>query len=266
MRRWRREANILSRPCGARPGMLHKSTRDIQITDAEITHALQHTVSVLDLMRTLGVGETNTNLKNRVLERIQVLGYTITHLDGRRQVLGNRGFQRNSVEEILQGAPYRSSAAKLKRRLIESQYKQDVCEKCGQGPSWNGAPLTLQLDHIDGNPTNNRLENLRVLCPNCHTQTPTYGSKKRTLTTGECGKCRAPIKKTSRWCATCAPVSQERTKWPTPITLRRLVWEMPVSKLAEQLGVTDVAIKKRCKRLGINTPPRGYWAKQYAAK
>lgn len=53
----------------------------------------------------------------------------------------------------------------------------DVCSECGQPNTWNNKPLTLQLDHIDGNSDNNQLSNLRLLCPNCHTQTVTHGSK-----------------------------------------------------------------------------------------
>ena len=52
----------------------------------------------------------------------------------------------------------------------------EICEICGI-TEWNGNPLTFQIDHIDGDRTNNHLDNLMVLCPNCHTQTDTYGSK-----------------------------------------------------------------------------------------
>lgn len=51
------------------------------------------------------------------------------------------------------------------------------CDLCGLGQEWNGKPLSLQLDHIDGNSDNCFPSNLRLLCPNCHTQTDTYGSK-----------------------------------------------------------------------------------------
>jgi len=56
-----------------------------------------------------------------------------------------------------------------------------TCSSCGCGEEWNGKPLTLQVDHIDGNNTNNVLSNVRLLCPNCHTQTETYGSKNLTF-------------------------------------------------------------------------------------
>ena len=63
----------------------------------------------------------------------------------------------------------------LKRYLIEIYGEQ--CSECGQLPIWNDKPLTLQLDHIDGNSDNNFPLNIRLLCPHCHSQTDTFGSK-----------------------------------------------------------------------------------------
>jgi hypothetical protein len=62
----------------------------------------------------------------------------------------------------------------LKKFLIE---QNNSCSSCGQGNIWNEKPLKLQLDHIDGNSDNNTLDNVRLLCPNCHTQTDNFGSK-----------------------------------------------------------------------------------------
>lgn len=62
----------------------------------------------------------------------------------------------------------------MKRYITETRgYK---CEECGQDGIHNNKPLTLQMDHIDGNSDNNSLTNLRLLCPNCHTQTDTFGN------------------------------------------------------------------------------------------
>lgn len=67
-----------------------------------------------------------------------------------------------------------SHASARKRLLVERNH---TCEECGTGNIYNGKPLSLELDHIDGNNKNNKIENLRILCPNCHSQTPTHRSK-----------------------------------------------------------------------------------------
>ena len=71
--------------------------------------------------------------------------------------------------EVPEGAPA------LKKYLLE--IRGETCEECGQEGTWNNKPLVLQLDHIDGDSDNNYPKNLRLLCPNCHTQTENFGSK-----------------------------------------------------------------------------------------
>lgn len=66
----------------------------------------------------------------------------------------------------------------LKRRMFEAGLKEDECEACGIS-EWEGRPLELHLHHVNGDGEDNRLENLRVLCPNCHSQTPNYGGRNR---------------------------------------------------------------------------------------
>jgi endogenous inhibitor of DNA gyrase (YacG/DUF329 family) len=69
----------------------------------------------------------------------------------------------------------RSDPATYKKYLLETRGAN--CSECGQDSVWNKKPLMLQLDHIDGDSDNNSLSNLRLLCPNCHTQTENFGSK-----------------------------------------------------------------------------------------
>lgn len=69
-----------------------------------------------------------------------------------------------------------SNSEKIKRHLIAASLKTNKCECCGI-TEWQGMPISCQLHHIDGNPSNNTFENLKILCPNCHTQTDNYGSK-----------------------------------------------------------------------------------------
>ena len=69
---------------------------------------------------------------------------------------------------------YQSS--KLKRRLIPRDTRVPGARECGL-TQWNGKPIPLELHHINGDSTDNRIENIRILCPNCHAQTPTYRGK-----------------------------------------------------------------------------------------
>lgn len=80
-----------------------------------------------------------------------------------------------TVPAIEAGDKTHNSTSTLKKYLRDKF--GDVCSCCGQLPVWNGKPLQLQLDHIDGNSDNNLPTNLRLLCPNCHTQTNNFGSR-----------------------------------------------------------------------------------------
>lgn len=82
------------------------------------------------------------------------------------------------IEEILEGMHPYYQTLKLKKRLIKEGIKKNKCEICGI-EEWNGKHIAIQLDHIDGNSHNHRIENLRMTCPNCHSQTITYCGKNK---------------------------------------------------------------------------------------
>lgn len=69
----------------------------------------------------------------------------------------------------------------VKKRIISQKLIDYRCSCCGIGPEWNGKPMPLILDHINGKNNDNRLENLRFVCSNCDSQLPTYKSKNRTM-------------------------------------------------------------------------------------
>ena len=70
----------------------------------------------------------------------------------------------------------RTGRGHLKRRLIKAGLKESRCEECGIA-EWRGKPLNMQLHHANGDGADNRLENLKLLCANCHSQTPNYGGR-----------------------------------------------------------------------------------------
>jgi Fe2+ or Zn2+ uptake regulation protein len=80
-----------------------------------------------------------------------------------------------TIPRIERGECTHNSGVALKRYLVEARGEQ--CEECGQTATHNNKPLVLQLDHIDGDSDNNYPINIRLLCPNCHSQTNNFGSK-----------------------------------------------------------------------------------------
>ena len=76
---------------------------------------------------------------------------------------------------LVENSTYKDTT-KLKKRLFKEGLKECKCEKCGI-TEWQGEPISLQIHHINGNHHDNRLENIQILCPNCHSQTDTYSGK-----------------------------------------------------------------------------------------
>ena len=85
--------------------------------------------------------------------------------------------QKKSLEDVFSGKEPMVTWW-LRKRLIREGYKSNECESCGIS-EWNGQSITMELDHVDGNNGNNSLDNLRLLCPNCHSQTPTFRGRNK---------------------------------------------------------------------------------------
>jgi hypothetical protein len=88
--------------------------------------------------------------------------------------LGVFRYNKIPLDEILNGLHPTYGTGHLKERLFRLGIKKKVCERCGVGDTWMGEPLVLHLEHINGKSDDHRFNNLRILCPNCHSQTETY--------------------------------------------------------------------------------------------
>lgn len=82
------------------------------------------------------------------------------------------------LQDILDGKYPGYQTYKLKNKLLSAGLKQNICECCGIS-EWNGKSLNMELHHKDGNTKNNSLDNLQILCPNCHAQTETFRAKNK---------------------------------------------------------------------------------------
>ncbi len=92
--------------------------------------------------------------------------------------ISKKGHPKFELSDILNGNHPHFQTYKLKHRMLKEGLIDDVCVVCGI-TEWFGKKINMELDHIDGDRSNHKLENLRMLCPNCHAQTETYRSKNR---------------------------------------------------------------------------------------
>jgi len=137
----------------------------------------------------------------------------------------------------------------LKRRLLEDGLLEEKCSRCGQGSVWMGERLVFVLDHINGISDDNRIENLRMLCPQCNSQMSTFaGRNNKGKTRSEknvCKDCGATILKLSIRCRKCADVlRRRRVVRPDLASLRKEVDEMGWEATGRRYGVSGNAIRK----------------------
>lgn len=143
---------------------------------------VESSINVFDVMRKAGIklsGGGHSHIK-RVIKK---LGLNTSHFKGRGSNSGSG--KRGGCSRLLSGQVLvmnrnggrREHIATLRRALIESGVRES-CTECGLEPLWNGRFLRLEIDHIDGCFLNNLKDNLRFLCPNCHSQVPALNLNK----------------------------------------------------------------------------------------
>lgn len=141
-------------------------------TDDEIRCAVARSRSFAEALVALGVRPGGNQSRLRL--RVEQLGLDSSHFLG-------QGWRRGATTPVVRAIPLQevlvegrwTQTSTLKRRLMESGLKRWMCEMCLR-ETWNRRAIPLELDHMNGRRDDNRLENLRVLCPNCHAQTDTY--------------------------------------------------------------------------------------------
>jgi 5-methylcytosine-specific restriction endonuclease McrA len=91
---------------------------------------------------------------------------------------GKKSCHNIPLQEIFDGKHPNIKTASIKQKLLDEGYKSWICESC-KNTEWLGEPIPLELEHKDGNSENHARENLELLCPNCHSLTPTYKGRNR---------------------------------------------------------------------------------------
>ena len=149
-------------------------------TEEVLRDAVSHSVSYVGVLRYLGVPEAGGS-HTHISRTIKRLGIDTSHFTGQAWRRGLPSDRRKTPAERLvlrePGSP-RENGERLRRAMVELGITY-VCASCGNRGTWLFEPMTLQVDHINGLYYDNRPENLRFLCPNCHAVTPTHAGKNK---------------------------------------------------------------------------------------
>ncbi|MFZ4500433.1 MAG: HNH endonuclease signature motif containing protein [Minisyncoccia bacterium] len=154
-------------------------TRQKKWGDENLIAAVKDSLSVRQVIKKLGLIEAGGNYV-QIQQRIKALNIDISHFTGKGW---NKGgvFRPIPLQELssllINGSLVQSH--KLKKRLFREGLKKPQCELCNWSKESLDGRIPVELDHINGNRFDNRIENLRILCPNCHSLQPTHRGKNK---------------------------------------------------------------------------------------
>jgi Zn finger protein HypA/HybF involved in hydrogenase expression len=224
-------------------------------TDYELQKILNKSCSIRDALKQIGLttngGSSYISLKRRIeasklsTDKFKE-NYSNRLIKRKRKLSYKEIFCENSI----------ATRQRVKQYIIDNNIIEYVCTDCGISDKWNGKSIVLQLDHINGINNDNRLQNLRFLCPNCHSQTHTYTSKrlKKDPVIYKCPKCDGvKASKTSNLCFDCNNTSRQKKFVVSRNLLERLIKvdKVPFTQLGKRFGVSDNAVRKRARKFGI---------------
>jgi 5-methylcytosine-specific restriction endonuclease McrA len=214
-----------------------------KISKNELQSILDNSNSYSQALLKLGFKITTGGPYRTLIERIKIENLNTKILENNRQIFykSKNPFKTEIIpldEVLIKESNY--SRHLLKKRLIKNNILEYKCSLCSLKDTWNGKKISLQLDHINGINNDNRIQNLRFLCPNCHSQTNTYSGKNNKKQVNFTKK--NFIQKNNR----------KRKFEITKEELINLIKQHPMTKVGEILGVSDNAIRKRCRTLEID--------------
>lgn len=167
----------------------------------------------------------------------------------------NNFLKKDISEYLIENSDY--SRTSLKRRLFEEGYLKNICCLCGQDENWNGMKISLIIDHINGISNDNRLENLRIVCPNCNAGLDTFAGRnnKKRFVSNDCEvktptnvpnvcDCGSLILKGSKSCIKCKGLKKRKVNRPPMEILLKDIDELGYRATGRKYGVSDNAIRK----------------------
>ena len=207
----------------------------------EIKEAVKESINFTEVLDKIGVPRQGNNSKTlrNILDSNNI---DYSHFTGRA---------RNYKNSYINASEYLNSDKKigtfaLKKKLLKENLIENKCAICGL-TEWQNKPITLQLHHIDGNPNNNCLDNLQLLCPNCHSQTDNYcGSANIEQPKYYCKDCGKEITRGAVYCTVCSRKHSRKVEdRPSKEQLLKDFKELKsFVKVGNKYEVSDNAVRK----------------------
>lgn len=235
--------------------VFESSSKLRKITTEELQELLDTSTSLSNVIDKLGIC-VKPNYLQMLRTIIESRKLDLTKMKLNREISTTVNRRKYDIDSIFcENSKY--SRQKLKQYLITNKLIEYKCSECGIIDEYNNKPLVLQLDHINGVNNDNRLINIRFICPMCHSQTHTYAGRntKRTKKVHKCIECGNEISSTALRCKICT--NSPYTNKPRKLNiskdeLSKLISQMPMTSIGKLYGVSDNAIRKRCKAYGIS--------------
>lgn len=248
---------------------------NIKYTKEILEGVAKDSKSVAEVMRRLDI-KVSGGSSSHIRRRLNLYEISTEHFTGQASMTGVVPKSKRTLEqfknEVLSknGVDIKSHALKLK--LYEFGLREEVCEICNLGNEWNGKKISLHLDHIDGVNNNNELSNLRILCPNCHSQTDTYAGKrskgkiskedKLKKIDNHCLDCDCLIGKNAIRCKSCKSTKQANDtrafNIPDKESLLTMLKQTNFTAVAKKFNVSDNAVRKWCLKYGLPDKSSAY--------
>lgn len=217
-------------------------------TKQELENIIQKSSSYKDVAQRIGYTGYSGDLCNLIKNTINLLEINTSHFKRQTNIVRvpENIFIKNST----------ANQSTLRRWYLKGEYMPYKCSICGQEPFWNDKELTLILDHINGENHDDRLENLRWVCPNCNQQLDTTNgkNKKQLKKHNYCIDCRKEINLRSTRCVECQAKTQTiplENMLVTRQELKDLIRTKPFTQIGKQFNVSDNAIRKWCDKFNL---------------
>ena len=154
-----------------------RTSKVYSISDNDFKLLVSKSFSYSEVLRALNLNPRGGSSTDVLKQRIRELDCDISHFLVKTQTFGFQ--ERTPINDILVENSSYANTSYLKKRILDEHLLEYKCQECGNSGVWNNKKLKLHLDHINGVNNDHRIENLRFLCPNCHSQTPTYSGKNK---------------------------------------------------------------------------------------